>query len=105
MVIVLELLDIVIGREERVSDEEHEVQEGTELDGPTMACALEVLKVPQAGVETQDDQVGDASGCLIGGRGCCRYDGVDDGHRGGLLSFNWGVFDPICFEFLGKALV
>ena len=47
---VLESLDGGIRREESVSDEEHEVQEGTELDSPAMACALGVLIGPQTEV-------------------------------------------------------
>ena len=101
---VLELLNGVIGREESVSGEEHEFQEGKELDGPTVAGALGVPTGAQAEVESQYYQVGNVSGFMIGGGGCCSHDGVDDAQPGGIFSFNWGVFNPICFEFPGKAL-
>ena len=29
---------------------------------------------------------------------------MDDAQWDGLLLFNWGVFYPICFQFLGEAL-
>ena len=47
---------------------------------------------------TQDDQVGDVSGFLMRGGSCCGHDVVDDTQQGDLFSFNWGVFNPICFE-------
>ena len=102
---MLGTLDGGIGRDEIVSSEEHEFQQGTELDGSAMAGALGVLTGPQAEVETQDNQVGNVSGFLIGGVSCCGHDGVDDTQRNGLFSFNRGDFDSICFELLGKPLV
>ena len=55
---VLELLDGDIGREESVSDKEHKVQEGAELDIHVMDCKLGVLTGTYAEVEYQDDQAG-----------------------------------------------
>ena len=30
---------------------------------------------------------------------------MDNAYQDGLFLFNWGVFDPICFELPGEALV
>ena len=30
---------------------------------------------------------------------------MDDAQQGVLFLFNWGVFDPICFDFTGELLV
>ena len=60
------------------SYEEHKFQKGEELDGSAMAGALGILAELQAEVETQDDQVGDVSGFLIGGLSRCGHDGVDN---------------------------
>ena len=42
----LELIDGGIGRDEIISGEEHEFQQGTELDGSAMTGALGVLTGP-----------------------------------------------------------
>ena len=73
--------------------------------GPEMACALGVIKGTQIEVESQYNQVGNVLGCLIGGGGWCGHDGVGNAQRDSLLLFNWEVFDPICFESPGEALV
>ena len=48
---MLELLDRGVCGEEKVPDEEHEFQEGSEMDCPTMACALGVFTGTKSEVE------------------------------------------------------
>ena len=102
---VLESLDQGIERDDISSGEEHEFQQGIELDGSAMAGALGVLTGTQEEVETQDNQVDDVSVFLIGGVSRCGHDGVDDTQRYGLFLFNRGIFDPICFDLMGEPLV
>ena len=45
-----------------VPNEEHEFQEGTDLDSPVLACALGVFTGTEAEVEPQLDQVGNIPG-------------------------------------------
>ena len=102
---VLESLDGVIGRDEIISGEEHEFQKDTELGSSMMAGALGVLIGPQAKVENQYEIVRDVSGFLIGGVRHYDHNRENNTQRYGILLFKRGVFDPICFEFPGKALV
>ena len=54
---ILEALNWGVGWEELVPDEEHESQEGPELECPAVACVLAVFAGPEAEVEAQLDQV------------------------------------------------
>ena len=99
------ILDRGICREEIVPDEEHEFQEGSKLDCPDMACAIGVFAGPKAAVEPQLDQVGDIPGFGVRGVGCRGHDGVDDTQGCGLFPLDWGIFNPLIFEFLVKVLV
>ena len=58
----MEVLDWGIDGEETVPDEEHEVQEGTELDCQAVACELGAFEGTGAQLEAQLDQVGDMVG-------------------------------------------
>ena len=64
---VLKPPDWGIVGEEGVPGKEEEVHEGTEMNCPAMAGALEVLAGPQAEVEPQDNKVSGVSGLLVRG--------------------------------------
>ena len=84
----------VLGEEE-VTDEEHNIYEGPELDRPAVASALRVFKGPEAEVEANGDQVGDVVGSGVGGGSCLSKDGVPDSQGGCLFLLDGGVFKPI----------
>ena len=102
---MLKLLDQGVCGEEIAPNKEHEFQEGPELDCPVIACALGVFTGPNSEVEPQSDQVGDMPGFWVGGGGCCDHHGVDNDQGGGLFRIDWGILDPVSFEFSGKAIV
>ena len=101
---MLEPPDWGIGGEEGVPGEEEEVHVGTELNCPVMASALGIITGPQVEVETQDDQLGDVLGFLIGGGRCWNHDEVDDTQQGGLFSFNWGSSISYVLSFRARPL-
>ena len=70
-----------------------------------MACKLGIFAGPKTELEPQLDQVDNMPGSWGGGGGCHGHDGVDDAQGGGLFPLDWGIFDPVSFEFLGKARV
>ena len=45
---MLKVLDWGVSGDEMVPDEEQELQEGTKLDCPVVACALGIFTVPEA---------------------------------------------------------
>ena len=102
--VVLEVLDESIRKYESVSSEEHKFQKGVELDCPVMASALGIITGPQVEVETQDDQLGDVLGFLIGGGRRWNHDEVDDTQQGGLFSFNWGSSISYVLSFRARPL-
>ena len=102
---VLEMIDQGIDREEMVPNEEHEVQEGPELDCPAMAYALGVFDGSKAEVEPQLYQVDNMPGFCIGGGGSCRHDGVDNAQGGVAFSrLNRGYLVPYIFSWQVRRL-
>ena len=63
---------------EEVTNEEHEVHEGSELDRPAVAGALCVFTGPEEELEANGDQVGNVTGSSVGGGSCSGNDGVHD---------------------------
>ena len=57
-----------------VPDEEHEFQEGAELECPAMVCAHGLFAGQKAEVKPQLDQVGDMPGFGVGGGGFHSHD-------------------------------
>ena len=41
----------------------------------------------------------------VGGGGFHGHNGVKNAQGDGLFTLDWGIFDPISFELLGKTLV
>ena len=82
---MLKMLDRGVGRDEMVSNEEHEFQEGTELDCSEVAFALGVFEVPEAELESQLDQVGNVPGLWVEGGGSRGHDELDGAHGGWIF--------------------
>ena len=101
----MEVLDWDVHGGETVPDEEHEVQEGLELECLLVACVLGVFAGPEAEVEAQLDQVGDVVGLGVRSLGSCGHNGVNDSQEDGFFPLDWGVLDPVGFELPGEALV
>ena len=99
---VQEFLNRGVGWEELVPKEEHEFQEGPELDCPVVAHAIDVFTWPEADIEAQLYQVGDAVGFWVGGRDSLSHDGLDDANGGGILTLDGGILNTIGFELTGK---
>ena len=86
-------------------NEEHEVQEGPEMDCLSVAYALGVFEGPEVEVEAQFDQVSNVVGLMIRGGGCHGYNGVNDSQGDGLFLIDWWILNPVGFELTGEALV
>ena len=102
---MMKILDQGVVGEEMVPDEEHEIQEGTELDCPAMAYTLGAFAGTKAELEPQLYQVGNMPGLGVRGGGPATTmewtmpRGVD------FYCLTGGVFCPISFELGGKVLV
>ena len=88
-----------------VPHEEDKVHEGPELDCYLVAGALGVFTQSEAEVEAQGDQVGNLTGFIIGGEGCCSNNGVDNAKWDGLFLFDWSVLRAVGFELPGETYV
>ena len=100
-----EMLGGSVPGEEKVTNEEHVVHEGAELDRPAVAVALRVFTGPEAEVEADGDQVGHVVNSGVRGGSCLGDDGVHDSQGGGLFSLDGGIFEPVGLELLREALV
>ena len=102
---VLEVLNQGVGWEELVPDEEHELQEGPELDCPAVARVLGVITGSEAEVEAYLVQVRDVAGFGVRCRYSCGHDGQDGAEGVGLNALDEGIFGPVSFEVIGEAPV
>ena len=75
------------------------------MDCPVMAYAFGVFAIPKAEVEPQLYQVRNIPGFGVRGGGCRVHDEVYNAQGGGLFPLDWGILDPVIFEFSGEVLV
>ena len=61
-----------------------------------------VFKFPEAELEAQLDQVGDVSGLWVGSGGSLIHYGLYDSKGGRFFLIDWGIFNPVRFEFPGE---
>ena len=86
-------------------NDEHEVQEGMELDCLAVASAIGLVTGPQADVEAQLEQVGDVVDLGVGGGYCRDQNGVNNSRGGGFYLPDWVILDPVGLELRGETLV
>ena len=82
---MLEMINWGVGVEEIIPHEEHNVQEGPELDFPVMACVLDEFSGPKAEVEPQLDQISSMPGLGVVAGDFCVHDQVGDAQGGGFF--------------------
>ena len=75
------------------------------MDCPAVTRALGLLIVTKIEVEAQLDQVINATGIWVRGRGSRVHDGLEDAKGYGFFTLDGGIFDPISFELPGEAPV
>ena len=101
----MEVLGWDVPGEEIFPNEEHEFQEGKELDYLPVASALGVFTGPEVEVEVQLDQVGNVVGLGFGGIGSYGHNGVNDSQGDRFFPLDWGILDTISFELPDEVLV
>ena len=100
-----EMLGGSVPGEEEVSDKEHGIHEGSELDRPAVAGALRVFTGPEAEVEANGDQVGNMVGSGVGGGSCLGDDGLDNPEGDCLFSLDRGIFEAVGLKLPCEELV
>ena len=101
----MEVFDRGVHVEEIFPDEEHEFQDGSELDCLVLASELGLFVGPEAQVQDQLYQVVDVLGLVFGGVLSYSHNGVKDSQGDSFFPLDWGVLDLIGFKLSDEALV